>query len=64
MGALGRGCTSRVASARASLMVWNALVAASVHVSGVLPLGVPLRRSCRGLKDQCTIRYKSVVKVH
>ena len=48
VGAWGLGCTSRLASARASLTAWKAAVAVSVQGRGVLPLGALLSRSCRG----------------
>ena len=52
VGALGRGCTSRVALASASLMVWKAVVAASVHVGPLKNPGSQVtwypRRTCLG----------------
>ena len=50
VGAFGWGWTKRVALARASLIDWKAAVAASVQVSGVVPLGAVFRRSCKGCR--------------
>ena len=48
MGALSCGCVSKLTSASASVAAWKAVVAASVHDRGLLPLGAPLIRLCSG----------------